>query len=124
MSPGKTLRDARVLAGLTQAELADQVGTSPQNIGKLERDEIKQPSRELMKRIGQVLDIPFETLMFGGHAPPKLSESAVILARQIEELPPEYKVEVYSILLRAKHESETAAKQKTADELASERKRD
>lgn len=109
MTPGQMMRSARRRKNLTQADLADRVGTTAQNIGKMERDEIHQPSRELIRRISEVLEVPIENLLFGGNAPPRLSESAVILARQIEELPPQYKVEVYSILLRAKHDAETTA---------------
>jgi transcriptional regulator with XRE-family HTH domain len=121
MSPGKTLRAARLRHELTQAQLAEKVGTSPQNIGKLERDEIISPSRGLMTRISELLDIPFESLIFGGHAPPKLNEKSVILARQIQELPDKYLVEVYSILLKAKAESETEKEQEPEDEPISKR---
>lgn len=38
LPPGKALRVQRALAGLTQAELAERLGTYPARIGEAERD--------------------------------------------------------------------------------------
>jgi transcriptional regulator with XRE-family HTH domain len=106
-TPGACLRAARRRANLTQIQLADQVGVTSQYISALEKDLKRNPSREIIKRIGQVLDIPFETLLFGGDAKPGLSESDVVIARQIRDLPAKYRTEILTIIIKGMAESDT-----------------
>lgn len=111
MSPGECLRAARKRANLTQTQLAERVGVTPQYISALEKDIKENPSREIIMRIGEVLDIPFTSLLLGGDAKPGLSEEDVIIARQIRDLPDRYRNQILTIIIRAKHDSETKAEQ-------------
>lgn len=51
------LRDARVTAGLTQADLAAKVGCDQTQISKLEAGQIADPSHRLVVRISRVLGV-------------------------------------------------------------------
>lgn len=104
---GQCLREARLRASLTQVQLAERIGVTSQYISALEQDQKKNPSRKVIRRIGEVLDIPFEALLFGGDAKPGLSESDVIIARQIRDLPAQYRNEILTIIIRAMAETDT-----------------
>jgi len=106
MSPYEEIRVARRRRGWSQTKLGDQVGCSGQYIGKLERGEGENPSRELLTRIGEVLEIPFERLLFGDDAKPGLSEQDILIAKQIRDLPGCYKAEIYATIIKAKAELE------------------
>src|SRR5262245_15489256 len=60
MSFGSRLKELRRGADLTQAELADRAGCSPNMLRKLESDE-RRPSRTLAERLAQVLEVPPES---------------------------------------------------------------
>ena len=113
MQNGDVLRAARVKAGLKQDQLGDRVGVTGQYIGKLERGETKNPSREIIQRIGQVLDIPFEALLYGNDAREGVSEQSILMAQVIETLPDKAKIEINAIMIRALHE---VAQQKEQEE--------
>jgi transcriptional regulator with XRE-family HTH domain len=106
MNPYEGIRVARARKGWSQTKLGDQVGCSGQYIGKLERGEGENPSRELLTRIGEVLEIPFERLLFGDDAKPGLSEQDILIAKQIRDLPGHYKAEIYATIIKAKAELE------------------
>jgi putative transcriptional regulator len=55
------VRRLREAAGLTQAELADQLGTSRQTIIAVEAEKYA-PSLELAFRIARVFRLPFESV--------------------------------------------------------------
>ena len=55
-SVGERLRAVRVNKGITQAQLAQQVRTSPDMIGKYERGEVS-PSWQRLVEIAAALDI-------------------------------------------------------------------
>jgi transcriptional regulator with XRE-family HTH domain len=104
MQNGMILKTARQKAGLNQVELGDRVGVTGQYIGKLERGEAKNPSREILQRIAQVLDIPFEVLLYGNDAREGVSEQSILMAQVIEKLPDKAKIEINAIMIRALHE--------------------
>lgn len=104
MSAGQVLKAARIKADLTQEELGARIGVSGQYIGKLERGEAKNPSRDIIKRLGEMLDIPWEGLLYGTDAREGVSEQDILMAREIRDLPDAYKVEAYALIIRAKHE--------------------
>jgi predicted ATPase/transcriptional regulator with XRE-family HTH domain len=54
---GQLLRQLRRDYGLTQEDLAEQVGCSIETISKIERGE-RRPSKQVAERIAQVLDVP------------------------------------------------------------------
>jgi Predicted transcriptional regulators len=52
----KLVKEARLRAGITQAQLADLIGTSQTVIGRLESgNDIRIPSLDLLQRIAQAL---------------------------------------------------------------------
>jgi transcriptional regulator with XRE-family HTH domain len=106
MRPYEEIRVARARRGWSQTKLGEQVGCSGQYIGKLERGEADNPSRELLMRIGEVLEIPFERLLFGDDAKPGLSEQDILIAKQIRDLPGHYKAEIYATIIKAKADLE------------------
>jgi transcriptional regulator with XRE-family HTH domain len=55
ISFGKKLRECREAKGLSQSELARQLGTNHSIIGKYERDEVK-PTIDVVKKIANMLE--------------------------------------------------------------------
>lgn len=58
---GQTIKELRTLRGITQAELAKQVGTSQQQIGLYEKDK-RTPRADVLKKIADVLGVSTEKL--------------------------------------------------------------
>lgn len=56
------MRELREKQGLTQAELAEKIGLTPNGYAKIERNETT-PQAENVKRIAQALGVSMETLM-------------------------------------------------------------
>ena len=54
MSTGENIRAARMRAGMTQAQLAEKLGVTPQNVSQYERD-IKKPKVETLQKIATAL---------------------------------------------------------------------
>ena len=54
MSTGENIRAARMRAGMTQAQLAEKLGVTPQNVSLYERD-IKKPKVETLQKIAAAL---------------------------------------------------------------------
>ncbi len=111
MIASAVLRAARKATDMNQDALGDKVGVSGQYIGKLERGEAKNPSREIIERISKVLDIPFESLLLGEDAREGLSERDIMVAREYRDAPSKYQIEVMAILLKARHEREVTTEQ-------------
>jgi transcriptional regulator with XRE-family HTH domain len=55
VSFGKKMRECRDAKGISQSELARQLGTNHSIIGKYERDEVK-PTIDVVKKIANILD--------------------------------------------------------------------
>jgi len=55
VSFGKKMRECRDSKGISQSELARQLGTNHSIIGKYERDEVK-PTIDVVKKIANILD--------------------------------------------------------------------
>lgn len=58
------MRELREQQGLTQAELAEKIGLTPNGYAKIERNETT-PQAESIKRIAQALGVSMDTLMNG-----------------------------------------------------------
>lgn len=56
------MRELREKQGLTQAELAEKIGLTPNGYAKIERNET-MPQAESIKKIAQVLGVSMEMLM-------------------------------------------------------------
>lgn len=59
---GKLLKDARVKAGMSQAQLAETIGISRSYLSQLEHGVYPRPTLAVMGRITEVLDISAENL--------------------------------------------------------------
>jgi transcriptional regulator with XRE-family HTH domain len=72
---GRTLRDLRRPTGISQRELAQQVGVDFSYISKLENDRLPPPSADTIVRICQALSVPpDELLALTGKMPTPLKE--------------------------------------------------
>ena len=60
---GKYLAHERIRKGLTQAELADRMGTTVRVISHFER-EVKNPPTDTVKKLSEALRLPVERLLF------------------------------------------------------------
>jgi putative transcriptional regulator len=67
---GPRLRQARVAAGLTQAELAERADVADATVSRIERGRLV-PSVALAKRIAAALRVPLDELMSPNARPPK-----------------------------------------------------
>lgn len=56
MQTGDLIKKARISAGMTQAELAERLGITPQAVSQYERG-IKNPKLETVKRISEALGV-------------------------------------------------------------------
>ena len=61
MDTGELIKDIRVRSGMTQAELAERLGVTPQAISQYERG-VKKPKIETVSRIARALDVPATVL--------------------------------------------------------------
>lgn len=86
---GQFIAARREEAGLTQAELARELGVSQQSVFAYERGE-RRVSVMMLKRMADVLCIPFAQLAFmkAPKRPPRIPAGVVLLAKQILELRP------------------------------------
>lgn len=62
-SLGDQLREVRQIRGLSLKAAAEPAAISIAYLQKLEGGDVKQPSPKVLHRLGQVLDIPYATLM-------------------------------------------------------------
>lgn len=109
------MRELREQQGLTQAELAEKTGLTPNGYAKIERNET-EPQAESIKRIAQVLGVSMEMLMtkkeeeakniviIGENTNNTVDENAVIGIKNVNCNVDEYKaqIELYKQLLEEK----------------------
>ena len=73
---GQKLREFRRAAGISQRELAKQIGVDFSYISKIENGRLPPPSADTIVNISQVLEIePEELLALTGKIPSKVQES-------------------------------------------------
>lgn len=61
MKTGDLIKQARLKAGLTQAELANRLGTTTQNISQYERN-VRKPKIETLQKIASALEVDWYSL--------------------------------------------------------------
>jgi putative transcriptional regulator len=61
---GLKLKFRRMERKLTQQELADKVGISRYYLSALERNKVKNPSIQVMKKISEILEMTVQELFF------------------------------------------------------------
>lgn len=62
MNVAERIKQYRLKAGMSQAELAKKIGTTPQNISQYERG-IRNPKYDTLRRISVALDVSLELLL-------------------------------------------------------------
>lgn len=70
---GNLIKDAREKAGMTQKELAEKMGTTPQNISQYERN-IRNPKLETRERLAEAMGLPDNTFLIT-YDDPKIAEA-------------------------------------------------
>lgn len=75
-STGKKIKIARMQAGMTQAQLAKQIGTTSQNISQYERD-IRKPKYETLQKIAKALEVDWLSL-FSADSVMELQEAQTV----------------------------------------------
>ena len=88
MVSGDLLREARLRAGLTQAELAERVGTARSQISRYERGEVL-PSLETLRRLIRACGLELGLRIFNAD----LEEHDATLIAQTLPLTPEERVD-------------------------------
>jgi transcriptional regulator with XRE-family HTH domain len=74
MKPGERLFKARKAKKMTMDQLAELVGTSNQQISRLEKGQIKL-TKEWAERLAPAVEVPAKSLLFGNAEPTELEKS-------------------------------------------------
>ena len=78
---GKRIKIVRQLSGLTQDQLAEQVGLSPKYISGIERG-VENPTMDILIRLAKMLGVePYDLFLFG-----ESEESEKALRKGIEKM--------------------------------------
>lgn len=81
---GKSIRNARKSAGLTQEQFGILIPMDDKNVSKIERG-VAGISVQTLKRICEVLSVSSDSLLFGGKSENPVDD----LADRLRQLPPE-----------------------------------
>jgi transcriptional regulator with XRE-family HTH domain len=95
MSFGKRLLEARKKKGISQEDLAEQLGTKGPVIGRYERDEMK-PSIEAAAKMADVLGISLDWLV--GHTDLELDTAMLKRIQEVTKMQPKDKEHVFALL--------------------------
>lgn len=95
MSFGKRLLQARKKKGISQEELAEQLGTKGPAIGRYERDEMK-PSIEAAAKMADILNVSLDYLV--GKTDFELDNTMMKRIQAVSKLPDKEKECVYVFL--------------------------
>lgn len=95
MSFGSRLSQARKKQGISQDELAKQLGTKGPVIGRYERDEMK-PSIEAATKMAKILEVSLDWLV--GNTDTELDTATLNRIQDINKLPPKDKELVFEFL--------------------------
>jgi transcriptional regulator with XRE-family HTH domain len=96
MKLGPRIRKFRILAGLTQQELADRIKSSRAAISLYESDD-REPDLQTLKRIASAVGISLADL-HGASDSERLPEETIAFARLLEALPDDKRAAVMSFV--------------------------
>lgn len=99
---GQRVRDQRARRGIEQDQLAVMVGTTQQEISRIETGKIKKINLELLILIAKALEVPPGWLLFGVEGIDNLSSDSFRIAKAWDEAPAELKLEATMLLLARK----------------------
>lgn len=102
-SLGARVKQLRLDAGLTQAEVASRVGVTKSAITQLEKGQIRDPKPVHLMKLARLFGLSAEDLVFGGSnaqppKPPPAQEAHAAYSRSIDGnpmLPAEYELIMY-----------------------------
>ncbi len=95
MSFGKRLLEARKNKGLSQEDLAGQLGTKGPAIGRYERDEMK-PSIDVAAKIANILDVSLDWLV--GHTDMELDSKMMERIQEVTQMKDKDREHVFAML--------------------------
>lgn len=95
MSFGKRLLEARKKRGISQEEVAEQLGTKGPAIGRYERDEMK-PSIDAAAKMADFLDVSLDWLV--GHSDLDLDKAMIKRIQAVSKFSQEDKDHVFAML--------------------------
>ena len=95
MSFGSRLLQARKNKGLSQEDLASQLGTKGPAIGKYERDEMK-PSIDVAAKIASILDVSLDWLV--GHTDMELDSKMLERIQEVTQMKDKDREHVFAML--------------------------
>lgn len=95
MSFGKRLLEARKNKGLSQEDLAGQLGTKGPAIGRYERDEMK-PSIDVAAKIANILDVSLDWLV--GHTDMELDSKMLERIQEVTQMKDKDREHVFAML--------------------------
>lgn len=86
MQIGEALRLMRRINGLSQKDLADELGISPTYVSELERDN-RDPSLSVIKRYAEFFEIPVSSLLlFAENVDPDSGTSSKFVSQRLLEM--------------------------------------
>ncbi|HEX5610268.1 MAG TPA: helix-turn-helix transcriptional regulator [Solirubrobacterales bacterium] len=98
---GAQIRQFRTAAGMTQRQVASELGIDFTYLSKLENDRGEPPGEELVRRLAALLGAdPEELLALAGKVPPQLRERAqgdIEFARFLRRLPTASEKELHGL---------------------------
>ncbi len=95
MSFGKRLLEARKNKGLSQEDLAEQLGTKGPAIGRYERDAMK-PSIDVAAKIANILDVSLDWLV--GHTDMELDSRMLERIQEVTQMKDKDREHVFAML--------------------------
>jgi len=95
MSFGQRLLEARKKAGLSQEDIAKQLGTKGPAIGRYERDEMK-PSIEVAAKMSEILDVSLDYLV--GKTDVQIDKNILIRILELSKSSDEDKSHIFAVL--------------------------
>ncbi len=104
MSFGKRLTDARKKKGLSQNDVARELGTKAPVISRYERDEAK-PSIEAAAKLSNLLDVSLDFLV--GNTDTELDSKTIKRVIELNQLPKEIKEKLYYFIDMSIRDSKT-----------------
>lgn len=82
----KKMRDARLRKGISQAQMADKVGTTQSTYSRIESGFIQQPDKEIVQRIADILGVPIDELFVKEDlepSPPRIQTETALNPKEI-----------------------------------------
>ncbi len=129
---GRRIFELRKAKGLTQEELGNLVGVDGSYIGHIEKGRTKTPSRDVLTRLAQALEVPVQDLLVAaGYLPPPkpdqhpLPDFHMYVSRKFAQTPRFRRalVQAYEALQMIKEEEERRIRERQEREREEEERK-